>query len=139
MYDTLLNQRSKRCLVFILVPGSGSSLNHGRAWLYSFPCLIRLVFCALLRMLVGIPRLMLLFESGIGWTLYYNGGIFDYFLPNLRFFRKITTFGDLDLPFIPMTLRILDILVHFLSLMTALSKNASRSTTMHLPKMKCWH
>ena len=40
----------------------------------------------------------LLFESGIGWTLYYNGGIFDYFLPNLRFFRKITTFGNLDLP-----------------------------------------
>jgi hypothetical protein len=40
----------------------------------------------------------LLFESGIGWTLYYNGVIFDYFLPNLRFFRKITTFGDLDLP-----------------------------------------
>jgi hypothetical protein len=25
----------------------------------------------------------LLFESGIGWTLFYNGGIFDYFLPNL--------------------------------------------------------
>lgn len=40
----------------------------------------------------------LLFESGIGWTLYYNGGIFDYFLPNLRFFRKITTFGNLELP-----------------------------------------
>jgi hypothetical protein len=39
-----------------------------------------------------------LFESGIGWTLYYNGGIFDYFLPNLRFFHKITTFGNLDLP-----------------------------------------
>ena len=39
-----------------------------------------------------------LFESGIGWTLYYNGGFFDYFLPNLRFFRKITTFGNLDLP-----------------------------------------
>ncbi|MGF1761626.1 NmrA family NAD(P)-binding protein, partial [Photobacterium sagamiensis] len=32
-------------------------------------------------------------ESGIGWTFFYNGGIFDYFLPNLRFFRKITTFG----------------------------------------------
>ena len=27
-------------------------------------------------------------ESGIGWTFFYNGGIFDYFLPNLRFFRK---------------------------------------------------
>lgn len=40
----------------------------------------------------------LLFASGIGWTLYYNGGIFDYFLPNLRFFPKITTFGNLDLP-----------------------------------------
>ena len=40
----------------------------------------------------------LLFESGIGWTLYYNGGFFDYFLPNLRFFRKITTFGNLELP-----------------------------------------
>jgi uncharacterized protein YbjT (DUF2867 family) len=40
----------------------------------------------------------LLFASGIGWTLYYNGGFFDYFLPNLRFFRKITTFGNLELP-----------------------------------------
>ena len=40
----------------------------------------------------------LLLSSGIGWTLFYNGGIFDYFLPNLRFFRKITTFGDLNLP-----------------------------------------
>ncbi|PSW06768.1 aromatic alcohol reductase [Photobacterium lipolyticum] len=40
----------------------------------------------------------LLMNSGIGWTLYYNGGIFDYFLPNLRFFRKITTFGNLELP-----------------------------------------
>jgi hypothetical protein len=40
----------------------------------------------------------LLFESGIGWMLYYNGGFFDYFLPNLRFFDKITTFGNLDLP-----------------------------------------
>lgn len=37
-------------------------------------------------------------NSGIGWTLFYNGGIFDYFLPNLRYFRKITTFGDLELP-----------------------------------------
>ena len=37
-------------------------------------------------------------ESGIGWTFFYNGGIFDYFLPNLRFFRKITTFGDMELP-----------------------------------------
>ncbi|GAB3524418.1 NmrA family NAD(P)-binding protein [Photobacterium alginatilyticum] len=40
----------------------------------------------------------LLMSSGIDWTLFYNGGIFDYFLPNLRFFRKITTFGDLELP-----------------------------------------
>ncbi|MCW8329047.1 aromatic alcohol reductase [Photobacterium sp. SDRW27] len=40
----------------------------------------------------------LLTQSGIGWTLFYNGGIFDYFLPNLRFFRKITTFDDLELP-----------------------------------------
>ncbi len=40
----------------------------------------------------------ILFESGIGWTLYYNGGFFDYLLPNLRFFDKITTFGNLDLP-----------------------------------------
>lgn len=39
-----------------------------------------------------------LFKADIGWTLFYNGGIFDYFLPNLRFFRKITTFGDLSLP-----------------------------------------
>lgn len=36
--------------------------------------------------------------SGIGWTFFYNGGIFDYFLPNLRFFQEITTFGDLDIP-----------------------------------------
>ncbi|PSW05722.1 NmrA family NAD(P)-binding protein [Photobacterium lipolyticum] len=40
----------------------------------------------------------LLLNSDIGWTLFYNGGIFDYFLPNLRFFRKITTFGNLELP-----------------------------------------
>jgi len=40
----------------------------------------------------------LLMKSGIEWTLFYNGGIFDYFLPNLRFFDKITTFGDIDLP-----------------------------------------
>ena len=37
-------------------------------------------------------------ESEIGWTFFYNGGIFDYFLPNLRFFRKITTFGEMELP-----------------------------------------
>ena len=39
-----------------------------------------------------------LFKSGIDWTLIYTGGIFDYFLPNLRFFRKITTFGAMTLP-----------------------------------------
>lgn len=39
-----------------------------------------------------------LFKSGIGWTFIYTGGIFDYFLPNLRFFRKITTFGEMGLP-----------------------------------------
>ncbi|ELR66921.1 Isoflavone reductase [Photobacterium marinum] len=39
-----------------------------------------------------------IFESGLSWTFFYTGGIFDYFLPNLRFFRKITTFGDLDIP-----------------------------------------
>jgi hypothetical protein len=39
-----------------------------------------------------------LFASGLAWTLFYPGGIFDYFLPNLRFFKKITTFGDMDLP-----------------------------------------
>ena len=39
-----------------------------------------------------------IFESGIGWTLFYNGGFFDYFLPNLRFFQEITTFGDLTFP-----------------------------------------
>lgn len=40
----------------------------------------------------------LLFASGLEWTLFYNGGIFEYFLPNLRFFEKITTFGNLDIP-----------------------------------------
>jgi len=39
-----------------------------------------------------------IFESGIAWTFLYNGGIFDYLLPNLRFFEEITTFGDLDIP-----------------------------------------
>lgn len=39
-----------------------------------------------------------LFESGMGWTFIYNGIIYDYCLPNLRFFEKITTFGDMDLP-----------------------------------------
>ncbi|WOT06852.1 aromatic alcohol reductase [Shewanella youngdeokensis] len=36
--------------------------------------------------------------SGIGWTMIYTGGIFDYFLPNLRYFRKITTLGNMDIP-----------------------------------------
>jgi len=39
-----------------------------------------------------------LFDSGLEWTLLFNGYIFDYFLPNLRMFDAITTFGDLDLP-----------------------------------------
>lgn len=39
-----------------------------------------------------------IFASGIGWTFIYNGVIFDYCLPNLRFFRKITTFGKMDIP-----------------------------------------
>lgn len=39
-----------------------------------------------------------LFKSGIDWTFIYTGGIFDYFLPNLRFFHKITTFGQMELP-----------------------------------------
>lgn len=39
-----------------------------------------------------------IFKSGIGWTFIYTGGIFDYFLPNLRFFNKITTFGNMELP-----------------------------------------
>lgn len=39
-----------------------------------------------------------LFASGMGWTFIYNGIIYDYCLPNLRFFEKITTFGDIDLP-----------------------------------------
>ena len=37
-------------------------------------------------------------NSGIGYTFFYNGGIFDYFLPNLRFFETITTFGKMELP-----------------------------------------
>jgi len=39
-----------------------------------------------------------LLASGIGWTLIYNGLIYDYCLPNLRFFDKITTFGNMDIP-----------------------------------------
>ena len=40
----------------------------------------------------------LLFASGLEWTLFFCGGIFDYILPNLRYFERITTFGDLDIP-----------------------------------------
>ncbi|MDR3568082.1 MAG: NmrA family NAD(P)-binding protein [Syntrophobacteraceae bacterium] len=35
------------------------------------------------------------YGSGLEWTMIFPGGIFDYFLPNLRLFDKITTFGDL--------------------------------------------
>jgi uncharacterized protein YbjT (DUF2867 family) len=40
-----------------------------------------------------------LFASGLEWTLIFPGGLFDYFLPNLRLFGKITTFGDLRCAF----------------------------------------
>ncbi len=39
-----------------------------------------------------------LFESGLEWTLIYNGIIHDYALPNLRFFEDVTTFGNIELP-----------------------------------------
>lgn len=39
------------------------------------------------------------FASGLEWTLVFPGGIFDYFLPNLRLFEKITTFGNLHCTF----------------------------------------
>ncbi|MGA2400276.1 MAG: NmrA family NAD(P)-binding protein [Syntrophobacteraceae bacterium] len=39
------------------------------------------------------------FTSGMEWTLLFPGGIFDYFLPNLRLFQRITTFGNLDCTF----------------------------------------
>lgn len=39
-------------------------------------------------------------DSGVPYTIVFNGGIFDYFLPNLREEPAIMTFGDkLDLPF----------------------------------------
>lgn len=41
----------------------------------------------------------LLFQSGLEWTLIFAGGIFDYFLPNLRMFEKVTTFGNTSLTF----------------------------------------
>jgi uncharacterized protein YbjT (DUF2867 family) len=39
------------------------------------------------------------FASGLEWTLVFPGGIFDYFLPNLRLFEKVTTFGNLHCTF----------------------------------------
>ncbi len=39
------------------------------------------------------------FASGLEWTLVFPGGIFDYFLPNLRLFERITTFGNLHCSF----------------------------------------
>ncbi|MDD2320068.1 MAG: NmrA family NAD(P)-binding protein [Geobacteraceae bacterium] len=39
------------------------------------------------------------FASGLEWTLVFPGGIFDYFLPNLRLFERITTFGNLQCTF----------------------------------------
>lgn len=39
------------------------------------------------------------FASGLEWTLVFPGGIFDYFLPNLRLFERITTFGNLRCSF----------------------------------------
>lgn len=38
-----------------------------------------------------------IFASGIDWTFIYNGYIFDYFIPNFRFYEEITTYGKLDL------------------------------------------
>jgi uncharacterized protein YbjT (DUF2867 family) len=39
------------------------------------------------------------FASGLEWTLVFPGGIFDYFLPNLRLFERVTTFGNLHCTF----------------------------------------
>lgn len=38
-----------------------------------------------------------IFASGMDWTFFYNGVIFDYMLPNFRMWEKITTFGNLDI------------------------------------------
>ncbi len=39
-------------------------------------------------------------ESGMPFSIIFNGGIFDFFLPNLREYDKITTFGDdVDVPY----------------------------------------
>lgn len=40
-----------------------------------------------------------IFKTGMNWTMIFPGGIFDYFLPNLRFFEKITTFGNMSVSF----------------------------------------
>lgn len=40
-----------------------------------------------------------IFKTDMQWTMVFAGGIFDYFLPNLRMFEKITTFGDLEVEF----------------------------------------
>jgi uncharacterized protein YbjT (DUF2867 family) len=40
-----------------------------------------------------------LMAGKLEWTLMFTGGIFDYFLPNLRFFEQITTFGDVHCTF----------------------------------------
>lgn len=37
--------------------------------------------------------------SGMDYTFMFTGGFFDYFLPNLRLFDRITTFGDLSIRF----------------------------------------
>jgi len=39
-----------------------------------------------------------IFKSGMDWTFVYNGYIFDYGLPNFRFYDEITTFGNVELP-----------------------------------------
>jgi len=33
-------------------------------------------------------------ESAVDFTIIFNGGVFDYFLPNLRFYEAITVFGE---------------------------------------------
>lgn len=35
-----------------------------------------------------------LISSGMAYTIIFNGGAFDYFLPNLRVYDAITTYGD---------------------------------------------
>jgi len=43
--------------------------------------------------------------SGVPYTVIYPGGIFDYFIPNLTYYRQLTTFGDVDLKFPSHSLR----------------------------------